>query len=86
MGRQFLLFYGRDWKAAWNTMNKQEELKKKLGDLRLQHRELDDAIAALQASGGQHDHLQIQRLKKQKLALKDQIAKLESALVPDIIA
>ncbi len=66
-------------------MSKQEELKRKLGDLRLQHRELDDAIAALQAPGG-GDHLQIQRLKKQKLAIKDQIAKLESALVPDIIA
>ena len=66
-------------------MSKQEELKKKLEELRVQHRDLDDQIAALQAAGG-HDHLQIQRLKKQKLALKDQIAKLESALVPDIIA
>ncbi len=66
-------------------MSDREELKKKLEDLRIQHRDLDDAIAALQASGGR-DHLQIQRLKKQNLALKDQIAKLESALVPDIIA
>lgn len=66
-------------------MAEQEKLRRKLEDLRVRHRDLDDAIAALQASGGR-DHLQIQRLKKQKLALKDQIAKLESALVPDIIA
>ncbi len=66
-------------------MSDQEEVKKKLGELRIQHRDLDDAIAALQASAG-HDTLEIQRLKKRKLSLKDQIARLESALVPDIIA
>ena len=66
-------------------MADQEELKKNLEGLRLQHRKLDDAITALETSA-RGDHLEIQRLKKRKLALKDQIAKLESALVPDIIA
>ncbi len=66
-------------------MSDQEEVKKKLGELRIQHRDLDDAIAALQASASR-DTLEIQRLKKRKLSLKDQIARLESALVPDIIA
>ena len=61
------------------------ELKQKLAELRTAHRDLDDAIEALVA-GGSRDQLQLQRLKKQKLALKDDIARIESALVPDIIA
>ncbi len=66
-------------------MSDRGKLKKKLGELRIQHRDLDDAIAALQTSPDP-DNLEIQRLKKRKLAIKDQIAQLESALVPDIIA
>lgn len=54
-------------------------------DLRTMHRDLDGAIDAL-AEKGSHDNLRIQRLKKQKLQLKDQIAQIESALLPDIIA
>ena len=61
------------------------ELMHKLVDLRTAHRGLDDAIDAL-VTAGNHDQLQMQRLKKQKLALKDDIARIESALVPDIIA
>jgi len=61
------------------------ELMHKLADLRTAHRDLDDAIDAL-VMAGNRDQLQMQRLKKRKLALKDDIARIESALVPDIIA
>ena len=63
----------------------QEELKRQLAELRTEHRDLDDAIAALIATGG-YNQVQIQRMKKRKLSLKDQILKSESALLPDIIA
>ena len=49
------------------------------------HRDLDAAIAALLQSG-QADQLQLQRLKKRKLALRDRLTQLEDALTPDIIA
>ncbi len=62
-----------------------EELEAQLIEVRTQHSDLDAAIAAL-LEGGSFDPLRIQRLKKQKLALKDQIARLESALLPNIIA
>ncbi|RFP59026.1 DUF465 domain-containing protein [Luteimonas weifangensis] len=50
--------------------------------LRQEHRELDAAIVRLQADRGA-DELAVKRLKKRKLLLKDQIARLESALIPD---
>ncbi len=53
--------------------------------LRQEHRDLDAAIAALQAATTV-DQLQVQRLKKRKLALRDRISKLEDAITPDIIA
>ncbi len=62
-----------------------EELRTRLLELRTEHRDLDNAITALTESGA-YDRLRIQRLKKRKLALKDQIVKIESALLPDIIA
>lgn len=62
-----------------------EALKTKLAALTLEHRDLDDVIARL-AERGPFDQLQLQRLKKRKLALKDQISKIESELLPDIIA
>jgi hypothetical protein len=62
-----------------------EELRRRLEDLRTEHRDLDDVIFHL-AEKAPFDQLQLQRLKKRKLALKDQITQLESALVPDIIA
>ncbi|WP_420833198.1 YdcH family protein [Pseudemcibacter aquimaris] len=61
------------------------DILEKIQELRVQHRDLDDAIAAL-ISSGTTNMLQIKRLKKQKLMLKDRIAKLEDQLVPDIIA
>lgn len=53
--------------------------------LREEHRDLDAAIAALQAAATV-DQLQVQRLKKRKLALRDRISKLEDQITPDIIA
>jgi hypothetical protein len=62
-----------------------DEVQRRLEDLRVEHRDLDDVIARL-AQDAPFDQLQLKRLKKRKLALKDQIAMLESSLVPDIIA
>jgi hypothetical protein len=62
-----------------------EELKCRLEDLRMEHRDLDDVIQRLAADIAVNQ-LQIGRLKKRKLFLKDQISRLENALVPDIIA
>ena len=56
-----------------------------LADLRLAHQDLDAAVRALE-SGPQPDQLRIARLKKRKLGLRDQIAKLDDRLTPDIIA
>jgi len=61
------------------------EMRVKLEELRSEHRDLDDVIQRL-AETSPFNQLQIQRLKKRKLALKDQIIKLESKLLPDIIA
>lgn len=63
----------------------EEEMRKRLESLRIEHRDLDAAIDALTMAGS-NDQLQIARLKKRKLRLKDQIALLEDALLPDIIA
>lgn len=57
----------------------------RLALLRMEHRDLDDAIEALRGSAGQ-DQLQIARLKKRKLRIKDEISALEDLLIPDIIA
>jgi hypothetical protein len=57
----------------------------KLRDLRIQHRDLDEVIARLSLDFN-IDELQLKRLKKRKLALKDQILLLESQLIPDLNA
>jgi hypothetical protein len=62
-----------------------EEMRKRLEVLKIEHRDLDAAIDALNAAGAT-DQLQIARLKKRKLRLKDQIALIEDYLIPDIIA
>ncbi len=62
-----------------------ETLRGRVAELRLEHQDLDDAIRALEL-GHRPDQIQIARLKKKKLALKDQIERLEDDLMPDIIA
>ena len=62
-----------------------EALQKRLVELKTEHRDLDDVIARL-AEKQPFDQLQIQRLKKRKLQLKDAISQIESRLLPDIIA
>jgi hypothetical protein len=68
-------------------MTDEEELalRTKLAQLKEEHRDLDTAIVAMAASST-GDQLQLTRLKKRKLQLKDQIQQLEDSLLPDIIA
>lgn len=66
-------------------MNDLDTIKERLARLKLEHRDLDDVIARI-ADQLPFDQLQLRRLKKRKLMLKDQIAQLESELLPDIIA
>ena len=66
-------------------MDRNQEIKHQLEELKSEHRDLDEAIARI-AETPPFDQLQIQRLKKRKLILKDQIAILEDQLLPDIIA
>ena len=60
-------------------------LRQQLAHLRQEHRDLDEAILALE-DAAQRDQLRLTRLKKRKLGLKDEIARLEDQLLPDIIA
>ena len=62
-----------------------DTLLRKLTELRTEHRELDTVIARL-SEHAVLDQIQLQRLKKRKLMLKDEIARLESRLIPDSIA
>jgi hypothetical protein len=66
-------------------MSEQEALRQKLIGLELEHRDLDDVIARL-TERAPYDQLQLQRLKKRKLVLKDQMSRIEDQLLPDIIA
>jgi hypothetical protein len=66
-------------------MDEKEVLQRRLAELQSEHRQLDEQIVRMTESGP-FDQLKVQRMKKRKLALKDQIAKLGSDLMPDIIA
>ena len=68
-----------------SEMSPDEGLRVKLEVLRREHRDLDEAIGALE-DRPLPDQLMMKRLKKQKLALKDAIARIEDQLTPDIIA
>ena len=68
-----------------HEMNHKEMLRFKLSAVKREHRDLDDAIEALEANPGA-DTFTLKRLKKQKLRLKDEIAALEDQVTPDIIA
>ena len=65
-------------------LDDRESLLRRLHEMRSEHRDLDTVIARFSAE--RTDPLQVQRLKKRHLKLKDEIARLESRLVPDIIA
>ena len=67
------------------NMNDIEACKTKLSELRVEHRDLDDVIVRL-SEDPNVDQLQLRRLKKRKLQLKDLIARLESRIIPDIDA
>lgn len=67
------------------TDEERRELESQLARLQQEHRDLDAAILALQESPGS-DVLQVQRLKKRKLGLRDKITFIEDQLTPDIIA
>jgi hypothetical protein len=71
--------------AAAMTQDDESELRAQLAQLRQEHRDLDAAIEALHNSPGS-DLLQVQRLKKRKLQLRDRIIQIEDQLTPDIIA
>lgn len=67
------------------SMDEQERLQQRLAELKSEHRDLDDVINRL-IEQRPVDLIQLQRLKKRKLVIKDMIAKIESLLLPDIIA
>ncbi|MGM0561494.1 MAG: YdcH family protein [Pseudomonadota bacterium] len=71
------------------TYNESEEtpaqLRERLETLRMEHRDLDDAIQRM-VEHPPYDQLKMQRLKKRKLTLKDRISDIEDRLIPDIIA
>ncbi|MCG8596638.1 MAG: DUF465 domain-containing protein [Kiloniellales bacterium] len=62
-----------------------ELIRERLSQLKSEHRDLDDVIARI-SEEAPFDQIQVKRLKKRKLLLKDQILQLESRLLPDIIA
>ncbi len=63
----------------------QQQLLDRLEQLRLEHRDLDDVIHRMHMTGGL-EQMQLQRLKKRKLRLKEMIVKIEDELIPDILA
>jgi hypothetical protein len=67
------------------TREEERELSLELERLKQEHRDLDSAIDAL-LNAASHDRLQVQRLKKRKLQLRDSISEVEDQLFPDIIA
>jgi hypothetical protein len=67
------------------TEDEKAQIRARLHQLELEHQDLDDVIGRLSADLTQ-DRLQLQRLKKRKLVLKDQIARMRTRLIPDIIA
>ena len=66
-------------------MSDTELLRRKLEELRVEHRDLDDVISRL-SEAAPMSPIQLQRLKKRKLMLKDQITRMESQLIPDLNA
>ncbi len=67
------------------TEDEKAQIRSRLHDLEIEHHDLDDIILRLSADPSQ-DQLQLRRLKKRKLVIKDQIQRLRARLIPDIIA
>lgn len=67
-------------------MDRREVMIFKLEELRRRHRTLDEMVAEIEERAELRDSLDLRRLKKEKLALKDQIVRLEDQITPDIIA
>lgn len=76
--------YGDDMSERL-TEEELDDIRKRVVELKLEHRDLDDAIDQLVAIGT-FEELKIKRLKRRKLQLKDDIARLENTLIPDILA
>ena len=81
----FLRAFGAKIPAVAMTKDEERELRDQLALLEQEHRDLDAAISALELAPGS-DLLQVQRLKKRKLYLRDRISHIEDQLTPDIIA
>jgi hypothetical protein len=79
------LIFGKENGASLMDTLHEVQLRSKLHNLYQEHRDLDEAIAAFEASG-RADPMQLQRLKKMKLGIKDKILQIENLLIPDIIA
>jgi len=77
--------FGSGIPAVAMTKEEERELREQLARLQQEHRDLDAAISALETAPGS-DLLQVQRLKKRKLYLRDRISHIEDQLTPDIIA
>ncbi len=84
-----MLIWGRwrgpRWANGGMARQNERELRDELVRLRAEHRELDEEIVSLEG-GASVDQLEIRRLKKRKLALKERITAIEDQLTPDIIA
>ena len=76
---------GSCWHDGKGNWVEESALRERLEGLRTEHRDLDDAIAALLVRQSV-DQLQVARMKRRKLALRDEIAMVQDMLVPDIIA
>ena len=72
-------------KSKWSFRVENSDIQDILIVLKQEHRDLDDAIQALSGARAS-DQLQLQRLKKKKLHLKDEISRIQDRLLPDIIA
>ena len=76
---------GQQTKPYFGVMTNKDADAEELESLRVEHRVLDERIEGILADGI-YDDVEIHRLKKRKLRIKDQMIQLESALLPDIIA
>jgi hypothetical protein len=84
-GRDLRYYAAMNSPTGFGNVPSQADARRRLEELRQEHRDLDEVIARLHETSP-FNQLQMQRLKKRKLGLKDQMAKLESMLLPDIIA